>query len=93
MKGVVNVQRVAQNNTYAELPSRPCHFPFACIPLYIAVFLSETQINNCHNHGHLNAVAGTSFESAAHSESPFPSYKRKDKNISNYNLTAVFCGF
>jgi hypothetical protein len=33
MKGVVNVQRVAENNTYAELPSRPCHFPSACILL------------------------------------------------------------
>jgi len=43
MKGEVNVQRVAENNTYAEWPSRPCHFPSAYIPLYFPVLLSETQ--------------------------------------------------
>ena len=37
------VQRVGENNIYAELPSRPCHFPSACIPLYFPVLLSETQ--------------------------------------------------
>ena len=86
------MQSVAENNTYAELQSRPCHFPSACIPLYIPVLLSETQKQQRHNLGPLNAVAGQSFENATRSESLFPSYKRKDKNISSYNLTAVFCG-
>jgi hypothetical protein len=47
MKGVVNVQRVAENNTYAELPGRPCHFPSASVPLVCSSFAewdSETSV-------------------------------------------------